>query len=226
MVRPKLRKRPTTRTAAVSAAAGRKLRWQRRAEARPKEILDAALAEFAQKGFAAARMESIAKRAHVSKGTLYLYFDSKEAIFRALVQEVLGSELDRLAERVTAYSGPTAPLLSEMLRTIHRYLSESDRAVLPKIVIAEAGNFPDLAKAYRETVIDRGMGMLTALYAKAQAQGEFRKMPVEHAAHLTIAPVLLAVIWRTTFASLDPQPYDYDGLIEAHIATLTKGLAL
>ena len=199
-------------------------RWRRRKDARPQEILEAALAVFAEKGFAAARMDQIAARAGVSKGTIYLSFDSKEAVFRALVHEMLGTQLIRFADSARESSGPVAPVIADILRMIGEFISTSNRVVLPKIVIAEAGNFPDLARIYREEVIERGLALFAGLLQKGMASGEFRPLPIPHAVRLCIAPILLGAIWRTTFAPLDPEPYDYAGLIEAHIATLLRGL--
>jgi AcrR family transcriptional regulator len=198
-------------------------RWRRRKDARPQEILEAALAVFAERGFAAARMEQIAARAGVSKGTIYLYFDSKEAVFRALVHEMLGTQVTRFADHARGASGPVAPVIAEILRMIGDFIATSNRVVLPKIVIAEAGNFPDLARIYREEVIENGLALFAGLLKKGMASGEFRTLPIPHAARLCIAPVLLAIIWRTTFAQLDSEPYDYAGLIETHIATLLRG---
>ena len=201
-----------------------KARWRRRKDARPQEILEAALSVFAEKGFAAARMDDIAARANVAKGTIYLYFSSKEAVFKALLQEMLASQLARFADVARGHKGAVAPLLADILRTLGRFISTSNRVVLPKIVISEAGNFPDLARIYREEVAERGLSLFGGLLRAAMARGEFRAIPVEHAVRLCIAPLLLAAIWRTTFAPLDAQPYDYEGLIEAHIATLLRGL--
>jgi AcrR family transcriptional regulator len=200
-------------------------RWRRRKEARPQEILDAALSVFAEKGFAATRMDEIATRAGVSKGTIYLYFESKEAVFRALVREMLGPRLTEAAHIVRDHKGPVAPLLAMLLRTLGSFVSTSDRVVLPKIVIAEAGNFPDLARIYREEMIERGLSLFSSVIGRGIERGEFRPVAIEHAVRLCIAPLLVAAIWRTTFAPLDAQPYDYAGLIETHIGTLLKGLA-
>ena len=204
---------------------GEKVRWRRRKDARPQEILEAALAVFAEKGFAAARMDEIAARAHVAKGTIYLYFASKEAVFKALVQEMLAPQLTRFADLARAHHGPIAPLLAEILRSLGRFIATSDRVVLPKMVIAEAGNFPDLARIYREEIAERGLALFGGLLQAGIAQGEFRQVPIQHAVRLCIAPLLLAAIWRTTFARLDAVPYDYEGLIETHIATLLRGIA-
>src|SRR5882672_12405703 len=172
-------------------------RWRRRKDARPQEILEAALSVFAERGFAAARMEQIAVRAGVSKGTIYLYFDSKEAVFRALVHEVLGTQVARFANSARAASGPVAPVLAETLRGIGNFIATSNRVVLPKIVIAEAGNFPDLARIYREEMIERGLKMFATVIAMGIEQGEFRNLAIPHAVRLCVAPLLIAMFWRT-----------------------------
>jgi AcrR family transcriptional regulator len=202
------------------------VRWRRRKDARPQEILEAALSVFAEKGFAAARMDDIAARAHVSKGTIYLYFESKEAVFRALVQATLARRVSDLAALARNHRGPIAPLLRELILRFGHFVATSDLVVLPKMVIAEAGNFPDLARIYREEVVERGLALLEGLMKTGMERGEFRKLPVNHAARLCVAPLLLAAIWRTTFARLDPAPYDYAGLVEAHVSTLLRGLEL
>jgi AcrR family transcriptional regulator len=201
-----------------------KARWRRRKDARPQEILEAALSVFAERGFAAARMDDIAQRARVSKGTIYLYFESKEAVFRALIQETLAKRVSDLAMVVRDHRGPVAPLLRELLLRLGHFISTSDLVVLPKMVIAEAGNFPDLARIYREEVVERGLVLFGGLLQSGMERGEFRQVPVQHAVRLCIAPLLLAAMWRTTFAQLDLEPYDYAGLIDAHVTTLLRGL--
>jgi AcrR family transcriptional regulator len=208
-----------------AAEASDRARWRRRKNARPQEILDAALGVFAEKGFAAARMDDIAHRARVSKGTIYLYFPGKEAVFKALVQEMVGPQLAHFAGLASVHRGPISPLLAQILRALGLFLASSDRVVLPKIVIAEAGNFPDLARIYREEIIERGLSLFGGLIEAGIARGEFRPIPAPHGARLCVAPLLLAAIWRTTFARTDASPYDYEALIEAHIATLLRGLA-
>ncbi len=216
---------PTPNEITGTEEAGQSARWRRRKEARPTEILEAALAVFAEKGFAAARMADIAERARVSKGTIYLYFESKEAVFRALVREMLVPRLAQAAELVRDYKGPTKPLLAQILRTIGTFVATSDRVVLPKMVIAEAGNFPDLARIYREELIERGLALFGSVIRSGIEHGEFRPVPIEHAVRLCVAPILVAAIWRTTFVRPGEEPYDYAGLIETHIETLLRGLS-
>lgn len=202
------------------------LRWTRRKQARPSEILDAALAVFAEKGFAGARMEDIARRAGVTKGTIYLYFDGKEAVFKTLVRESIGNALSTVSENASVFEGPARELLRFALGTMAQLLTTSDRVVLPKIIVAESGNFPELARFYREEIIDKGLTLMSGLIERGIAQGEFRAVPPGHVARLCVAPVLLGAMWRTTFARFDVVPYDYKGLIDTHLDILFRGLAV
>lgn len=200
-------------------------RWRRRKDARPAEILDAALAVFAEKGYAATRMDDIAQRAGVTKGTIYLYFESKDAVFRGLVQESIGATIEGVTAAAARFEGSATDLLRMVLRGIGTFVRTDDRVVLPKIMIAEAGNFPALAEFYRREVIDRGLGLLTSVIARGIARGEFRAVNPEDAARLCVGPLLVVLFWRTTFGRFDSVPYDLDGLIETHIDVLLRGLA-
>ncbi len=200
-------------------------RWRRRKDARPAEILEAALAVFAERGFAATRMDDIAERAGVTKGTIYLYFESKEAVFRNLVQESIGIAIGQFADSAQHFEGSTAELLRNILRGIGQFICNTDRVVLPKIILAEAGNFPALAEFYRREIIDKGLGLLQSIVSRGIASGEFRNVEPQHVARLCIAPLLLGAIWRTTFARFDREPYDLNGLIDTHIDVLLRGLA-
>src|ERR1700756_1897162 len=121
-------------------------RWQRRKDARPPEILEAALAVFAEKGFAAARLDDVAAKAGITKGTIYLYFDSKQALFEALARQSIGAQLEQIAAHLAAFPGSSAELLRFVLTTMGRFAMTSDRVVLPRLVLAEAANFPELAQ--------------------------------------------------------------------------------
>ncbi len=180
---------------------------------------------FAEKGFAAARMDDIAARAGVTKGTIYLYFNGKESVFKTLVRESIGTTLTSIVDSAARFEGSSADLLRFALTAIGQFMRTSDRVVLPKIVIAELGNFPELARFYRTEVVDKGLALLTSTIARGISRGEFRNVAPEHAARLCIAPVLLAAIWRTTFAAQDSEPYDIEGLIQTHLDVLLRGLA-
>ena len=201
-------------------------RWQRRKDARPPEILDAALAVFAQKGFAATRLDDVAAKAGITKGTIYLYFDSKQALFEALARQSVGAQIEQIKAQLAAFPGSTPELLRLVLSTMGHFITTSDRVVLPRLVLAEAANFPKLAEFWRREVIDQGIGLMSGIIQRGIARGEFREIEPQHAARLCVAPMLIIMLWRTTFARFDEMPYDYQGLIEAHLQTLLKGLAL
>lgn len=188
------------------------------------EILAAALACFAQKGFAATRMDDIAARAGISKGTIYLYFESKEAVFEALARQEIGDRLAAVMERIGRFEGSSADLLRMVLVLMGTMVRTSDGVVLPRMVLAEAGNFPELAEFWRREVIERGLGVFERIIRRGQQRGEFRDLPPQHAARLCVAPVLVVALWRSIFARFDAEPYDYEGLIAAHIDTLLRGL--
>jgi AcrR family transcriptional regulator len=200
-------------------------RWRRRKDARPQEILEAALICFAAKGFAATRMDDIADRAGVTKGTIYLYFANKEAVFKALVRESIGTRIGEVLKQIEAFDGSAADLLRMALSGVSQILSAPGRVVLPKIIVAEAGNFPELARFYREEIIDKGLGAMSAAIARGIERGEFRKVDPQHAVRLCVAPLLLAAVWRTTFAQFDATPYDYAGYHQTHLDVLLRGLS-
>ena len=200
-------------------------RWRRRKQARPQEILDAALACFAERGFAAARMDDIAERAGVTKGTIYLYFENKEAVFKALIRESIGARVNEVLEQVRASDAPARDILRMMVTNIGGIMRTSDLVVLPKIILAEAGNFPELARFYREEIIDKGLGAITTVVARGVARGEFRQVAPQFVARLLIAPALMVAVWRTTFAQFDAEPFDNEGFLETHLDILLRGLA-
>jgi AcrR family transcriptional regulator len=200
-------------------------RWLRRKDERAPEILDSALACFAEKGFAATRMEDIARRAGISKGTIYLYFESKEAVFKALAQRIVGSRMGELGALVQDFQGTTPDLLRFVLARVGTIVSTDDVAVLPRMVLAEAGNFPELAQHWRREVVDRGLVLWEAIIRRGQSRGEFRDIDPAHAARLCIAPMIIVALWRSIFGRFDETPYDTQGLIDAHIEVLLRGLA-
>src|SRR5579863_6328670 len=183
-------------------AADRQTRWQRRKEARPGEILDAALACFAERGFAATRLDDVAKRAGVTKGTLYLYFPNKEELFKAVVRQSIVASIAR-GEALVAGSAEPAPALLE--RLIHHWAQviPTPASAIPKLVLAEAGNFPDIARFYLDEVVNRGMELIRGVIRAGIARGEFRAVDVESGAFCVMAPMVLAMQWRHSFARHD-----------------------
>ena len=199
-------------------------RWRRRKEARPAEIVEAALEVFAEKGFSAARIDDVAARAGISKGTLYLYFASKEELFKAVVRQALLPNLARVEGLLRAHPGPSAARIELMIRQIGALLQGTRIGVIPKLVIAEAGNFPELARFYHQEVIRRGLGLLGAEVERGIARGEFRPVDPGHGARLLVAPVLLAAIWKSTFEAHAGAALDAPAFLAAALDVLLRGL--
>lgn len=200
-------------------------RWRRRKEARPQEIVAAAMDVFAERGFAAARLEEVAARAGVSKGTLYLYFSSKDELFKAVIRAAILPNLQQAEALVAAAGGPCFPVLERLLRMVARLIATTRMAVIPRLVIAEAGNFPELAAFYHREVIRRGFGVLAALLRRGIDSGEFRPVEVDPTVRLIVAPLLMSAVWRTSFDGVDGEPpLDVAALVEIHIDNLRRVL--
>lgn len=201
-------------------------RWQRRKEARPAEILDAALAVFAEKGFAAARLEQVARRAGVSKGTLYLYFDSKETLFEAVVRSAIVPRIAEAEEMAAAHDGSAADLLGRLYRLFAEIMADPKVSAIPKLMIAESGNFPALARFYLREVVHRGLRLMAAVLQRGAARGEFVPINPVHATRLLIAPVLFLALWRQSLGRHDETPLDADAFLGDALTLLTHGLAV
>jgi AcrR family transcriptional regulator len=199
-------------------------RWRRRAADRPREILDAALTVFVERGFAATRLDDVAVAAGISKGLLYRYFDNKAELFKEVVRQTLVATIRDVGDRARASDSSLAALdvFLEQLASVAR---DPRRSAIPKLIISESGSFPELAVFYLAEVIGPGVQQLTGLIRRGVDGGDFRKVDPELAAKSIIAPFLLAVIWRHTFARHDSKRFDADALIRQHRDILLHGLA-
>jgi AcrR family transcriptional regulator len=180
----------------TSASLTKEPSHRRRKEARPAELTAAALDLFVDKGYAATRLEDVAARASVSKGTLYLYFDSKEALFKAVVREGLLPALAEGEDIVAGFTGPSDALLREVVGGMWRLIGSQRIGGIPKLVFAEARNFPEIAHFYYEEVILRGTALIRSVVMRGIARGEFRPVDLDAAIHIVIAPVLMRMIWQ------------------------------
>jgi AcrR family transcriptional regulator len=199
-------------------------RWERRSEARPAELVTAALELFAERGFAGTRLEEVAARAGVSKATVYLYFDSKEKLFEAVVRQAVTPKLDRAEALVDAFEGTTPELVRRLLALFETLLDSGVPAVV-KLIVAEAGNFPALARLYAELVVQRGMGLLQRIVRRGVDRGEFRPVEPANVAPLVLAPVLLLALWRQSMAPHTEFRLDARAVLAEHAETLLRGLA-
>ena len=169
---------------------------QRRKEARPQELLDAALALFVEKGFAATRAEEVAKRAGVSKGTLYLYYPSKEELFKAVVRRNLSSLIAEGLEVAGSYEGSSADLLALLIQTWWERFGNTPAAGIHKVILAEVRNFPELAQFYADEVMVPAERLFGGCVARGVARGEFRHLPIHEVSLALIAPLIFMAVHR------------------------------
>ena len=169
-------------------------------EARRSEIISAALRLFAAKGFAATRLDDVAEAAGIAKGTVYLYFETKEELFREIVRQELLPTLDRLEEAVAAHQGPAADLFRLLFAGLAR-LIDSDAGAIPKLVVCEAGNFPEIARFYADEVVGRGR-YLEGILKRGIERGEFRPVDTANILPGFIGPVLLMLFWRHSIGAI------------------------
>lgn len=200
-------------------------RWERRKQARPAEIVEAALELFVERGFAATRLDDVAARAGVSKGTLYLYFDSKEALFKEVIRSGIGRAISHGEQVVANFQGSATALLREIVSGWWQLIASTRHSGIPKLMISESRNFPELANFYRAEVIERGSRLFTAALERGIASGEFRAIDVASAARALIAPLILEVIWQHSFACCAREPeVDPRGYFDVILSLAIDGL--
>ncbi len=199
-------------------------RRARRKDVRPSEIREAALALFSERGFAATRLDDVAERAGVGKGTIYLYFPNKEALFRAVVRHDLLPNLEALESVADSESTSATTTLRTILFAL---LAACDRPIsaIPKLVIAEAGNFPALARFYVEEVTARGRRLIERVLRRGIEQGEFRSVDVTLTVPLVVAPALMLMLWNASLRPYAQAPVDPAKVLEHHLDVLFRGLA-
>ena len=200
-------------------------RWQRRKEARPSEIVAAALEVFVERGFAATKLEEVARRAGVTKGTVYLYFENKEALFKAVVRETILPIFARGEQMVAQHHGSAASLFNQLVRRWWELIGETKLSGIPKLMMAEAGNFPVLARFYYDEVIMRGHRLMASVLELGIRNGEFRPMDVKVAVRLAMAPLLHVANWRHSFALCTPDGLDIAAYIDHHVHIFLRGIA-
>lgn len=197
---------------------------RRRKEARPAEILAAALTEFAARGFAATRLEDVARRADITKGTIYLYFDSKEALFRALLQQEAGRELDAIGALLDGYTGRAEDLLRALVTEMGRRMVQSDLRHLLRLLIAEGPRFPDLLAFHHAEVISRARALIRRAVRYGVDRGEFRDNNLSAFPQIIVSGPMLLVLWQTLFA--DIEALDGPAYLDTLTDTLLHGLVI
>jgi TetR/AcrR family transcriptional regulator len=199
---------------------------ERRKEARPGELLDAALDLFVEKGFAATRSEEVAARAGVSKGTLFLYFPSKEELFKAVVRENMSGRFAEWEEEFAAFDGSTAELIRYCLRIWWERIGATRASGITKLMISEARNFPELATFYQQEVIRPGMDLVRGILQRGVDRGEFAPMDLEYGVYALVAPMIFLIMMKHSLGACAPQDYPLDAqrYVETMADLLVNGL--
>ena len=189
-------------------------RYQRRKEERPQEITDAAFAAFAENGYTRTRVDEVAKRAGVSKGLMYLYFKTKEELFKAVIKNVVIRRVDSLIEQVETSELSSEDFLRGPLLDFMKKIPGSPVAVVIRLLLSEGPRHPDLVDYYWENVVNRGLSAINLFVARGVERGEFRPTAVNELPHLFLAPMMLSMIWNLLFTK---RALDTDKLMETQI---------
>lgn len=200
-------------------------RWQRRKEARPTELLDAAFHEFVTRGFTATRLEDIAKRAGCTKGTIFLYFENKEELFKEMVRHIMLPHLAETEQRVEQHQGSMRELLETLLRARFERMSSPPFSGMPKLIFGEIAHFPDMARFYHDEVIARSHRAITQVLERGIELGEFRPMDTSNVSRTSVAPLMLASLWMHSFALHTDEKIDPKAFFEASLEVLLRGIA-
>lgn len=196
---------------------------------RRQEILEAALQAFYARGMTATRMEDVARAAGLSKGALYLYFRSKEALFEALIETVAKPNLARVEAVIR--SAPSAKAALEGLAALApRVIRDTDAPKLLKIMVGDAVEFPDLLRSYRQEVVDRMLNALAGMLAAARDRGELSVRDPALTARLIVGPILMAALWRILFerpegGGAQGERLDLEAYFAEHVRLLLRALA-
>lgn len=199
-------------------------KWQRRADHRPREICAAALGIFAEKGFASAKLDEIARRAGVSKGTLYLYFSDKEELFRAVVRSAVVPNMEALTASIAATNLPIAEVVGKFLAQFADNAERLPIGAVVKMVIGESRNFPELARVWHDEVVSKAIDAISALVAGAQRRGEVRPGDPRLQAMSLIGPMIMGALWQQTLVPAGGRPIDLAELARQHGDVVLRGL--
>ncbi|HKA58817.1 MAG TPA: TetR/AcrR family transcriptional regulator [Gemmatimonadales bacterium] len=216
---------PARRSKLLRPPAPPKPRWRRRKDARPEEIITAALFVFADRGFAATKLEDVARKAGVTKGTIYLYFENKDALFKALIRQTIVPVIAKGEAIAQAFTGSARELFERLIREYWRLVGETSLASIPRLMIGEASNFPELARFYYEEVVTRGHRLMAGVLERGMKAGEFKKLDLGIATKLAMAPLMHAVVARRAFAHCMPEGFDVAGYLDSHIDLFLHGIS-
>lgn len=197
-------------------------RRERQKEEKNQALIEAALVVFSRVGFAAAKMDDVASEASVSKGTVYLYFDSKEQLFEEMVKEKMSPLLNEIAENGAKSDMSATDRLKAHMQFFYSKILNSDRRQIMRLIMAEGPNFPHLAEFYHANVLSRGQALIGSIVQQGVESGEFRQMSGHGLVQNVVAGALVAGIWKLVFDRF--QPIDLDAYFETHVDLILNGL--
>lgn len=199
-------------------------RWERRKDARPSEIMDAALELFVERGFAATRLEDVAARAGVSKGTLYLYFSSKEELFKSVVRGGIVGAIEEGEALVEQFKGSATALLRGIVLGWWERIGSTSLSGIPKLMLSEGRNFPELAEFYQAEVNLRALRMFRRALERGLEAGEFRAVDVDYTVHVILSPLVMLSVWRHSLGCCGREPTDPLRFLETYLDLVLAGL--
>ena len=201
---------------------------ERRKEARPGELLDAALDLFVEKGFAATRSEEVAARAGVSKGTLFLYFPSKEELFKAVVRENISGRFAEWMKEFEEFEGSTADMVRYCMHVWWQRIGATRASGITKLMISEARNFPELAAFYQQEVIRPGTDLVRRILRRGVERGEFRPIDLDYTVFSIVAPMIFLIMMKHSLGACVPDEYplDPERYVNAQVESLLYGLCV
>ena len=201
---------------------------ERRKEARPGELLDAALDLFVEKGFAATRSEEVAARAGVSKGTLFLYFPSKEELFKAVVRENISGRFAEWMKEFEEFEGSTADMVRYCMHVWWQRIGATRASGITKLMISEARNFPELAAFYQQEVIRPGTELVRRILQRGVDRGEFQVLDMDYAVFSITAPMIFLIMMKHSLGACVPDEYplDPERYVNAQVESLLYGLCV
>lgn len=199
---------------------------ERRKDARPRELLDAGLALFVEQGFAATKAEDVAKRAGVSKGTLFLYFASKEELFKAVVHENIVGQFSEFNVALDNFTGTTETLLRNFMAAWWQRVGATNSAGICKLMVSEGRQFPELAEFYRAEVIDPACQIIARVLARGVQRGELQAGNPQYSVHTLLAPVLFLMLWNSAPSLSGTLALDGPAFLKSQIDILLHGIGV
>ena len=199
-------------------------RWTRRKEERPAELMAAALDLFVERGYAATRLDDVAARAGVSKGTLYLYFSGKEELFKAVIRSGIVPLIEQGERLHEEHRGSAGDLLRKIVSNWWQSVGSSKLGGIPKLMFSECRNFPEIGQFYYDEVISRSYRLIESVMERGMSGGEFRRMDANYATRLVVAPIVLLLLWRHSFDFCDSKNVEAEKYLEQHMDVFIHGL--